>query len=103
MVENTCLRHIEECPMPDQHFLDSFPVQKRLLTADEVLSALQQRLDFTFQLRHKPAVRLTNDFLIHNWAFLPDNIGWIDAIAACSSEFWHDVAEMLIQQFPIEL
>ena len=89
--------------MSDHHFLDSFPIQKRLLTADEVLSALQQRLDYILQLRQKPPMLLTKSFLIQDWALLPDNTGWLGAIAVCTSDFWYDVAEMLKQQFVIDL
>jgi len=85
------------------NFLDSFPIQKRLMTADEVLSALQQRLDFIRHLTKKPSVQLTRSHLITEWVYLPEGRGWLNFSFEWSSEFWDDVADGLIEQFAIDL
>ncbi|MFT3880310.1 MAG: hypothetical protein QM703_11690 [Gemmatales bacterium] len=85
------------------NFLDSFPIQKRLMTADEVLSALQQRLDHVRRLYKKPSVQLTRNHLIREWVHLPQGSGWLDFLSESSSEFWDDVADSLIEQFAIDL
>lgn len=95
--------HVDTYAMPDQQFLDSFPIQKRLMTADEVLSALQQRLDHIRRLHKKPTVQLTRNHLIREWVHLPLGPGWLDILSEWSSEFWDDVADRLIEQFAIDL
>jgi hypothetical protein len=85
------------------YFLDSFPVQKGLMTADEVLSAFQHRLDHIWRLCKKPSIQVTRNLLIRDWAYLPEGRGWLNFSFEWSSEFWHDVADGLIKQFAIDL
>ncbi|MFO0814668.1 MAG: hypothetical protein U0796_15715 [Gemmatales bacterium] len=82
-------------------FLDSFVIDRRKLTPDEVLAALER---LPWQLRPgAPALPLTRQMRVREWLRGGERFGLLTILTELSGEFWSDVVDMLNQHFGINV